>query len=285
MKANQKSRENSGVTAVLGTLLMLPIMLTLVTFMMFWAQDLITQIKHFQNKLNEMVDDINVVVKHLYEESFIIWNDGFEGTNLQWEHTGAIELSNQEYFNGIKSCKLTANLGTLNTISKEFPWGNWEDDDLICIDLRFTVDPIGDEDYKIFKISQKLKNTAQLKNIGEIKIDIDPDPTIDEADISYIDQDGVEQVIMEEVPMYASDNCWHHMTLFVDFDEQGGQPEYLSFLIDGSKHTFYNQPLYNTQTFNSNTIEYILVEYSICSDTSAASSYIDDFSIRYSPQE
>ena len=93
MKANRKSREkNYGVTPVLGTMLMIPIIAVVISFMTMWANDLISQMQNYQDMLNQManeLEDLELDLSILGEDDTIIWSDNFE--DIQWNNFETIE--------------------------------------------------------------------------------------------------------------------------------------------------------------------------------------------------
>lgn len=303
MKANQKSRADKAVSAVLGTILMIPIIFMIISAMMVWAQDLIEQMKDFQEEQNAVVNDLEITINAMAEEHFIIWYGTFEGTSLQWDNwkndagdppTTIATTTTEQYFGGTKSCKLEASAADKSsTIGKEFAWIG---QDHISIEIYFTVDPEDNgannyEEFKIFKIYQKLKGSPDEKNnIGEIRIDIDPVYDKHEADVSFYGDVGgsIDYHLIDElkdIPLYASSNCWHHMKLSVNFDKDDGSPKYESFIIDGNEYEFTDQSLDKAASILTYPVEYIKVEYGTHNPNSGSmtSSYVDDFIIRYDP--
>ncbi|KAA0006288.1 MAG: hypothetical protein FE039_00005, partial [Thermoplasmata archaeon] len=271
MKANRKFKmDNHAVSSVLGTALMLPIVMMILSAMMLWADDLINKMKAFQDHLQDMADEISDLKINLTtngEDNSIIWEDDFEGGALQWYRvidppgSGYVKCNFSEntdyYYSNIKSAKIAtgSNSGDKAGIRKPFPWSPLE---IASIEIRFTIS--ANDSFKYFRIYQN--GPSGEKNRADIRIDLSGEK------IEYLDgrnstsETDYQDLEPTGVLLLADDYCWHTMKIILDFDSDAtGIPHYKDFILDGiTYHGAYGADLFNAQPGyrgNSIYVEYI----------------------------
>ena len=111
MKANQKFRkEVKEVTPVLGTMLMLPIVLIIISALTMWSQRIMDEMNKAQMRLEIMSSKIKTALENFSGvvnisgasnqsypnfSSNVLWHDDFEGycSGLKWETDRYIEYN------------------------------------------------------------------------------------------------------------------------------------------------------------------------------------------------
>lgn len=277
MKANQKAKKNqTAVAPVLGTLLVLPVIMLIITAMMTWAEGLIDQLKNLQDKIRQTTEEVNQISYNLsnFKDMDIIWKDGYECdfNCSQWILEKTAEESkisvgpNSDgeisYFSG----KLGAEIATASgytKIYKPFPTKNLGK---ISIELKFTISQNNQEKTKYLNISQ---NGTDQENKGSIKIDIDNNEIMCLNDTTY-------ETIADQVPLLKDDYGWHTIILKIDLT----QGKYINLNFDETEYNLENKTLQNTNNPSKNA-RITTISYTNCVEPSAeATSYIDDFIFR-----
>ena len=179
MKANRRALEDAdAVSHVLGVFLMMPVILMLISMMMFNMQGSINKLGRAQIDFEVMFDniddaDFSIYYNRTQSVDNIIWSDDFEKTKLQWDPalyglgSDISVFHGLHYQNGGHSIKLTTgtNIGDFSGISKPFPGQAYG---MVSIEIAFTLSK--DETYKVFSISQDNDfNNASIRLDFEIR--------------------------------------------------------------------------------------------------------------------
>ncbi|MEF8879042.1 MAG: hypothetical protein V5A64_01455 [Candidatus Thermoplasmatota archaeon] len=276
MKANQKYRQNSknGVTPVLGTLLVLPVVMLVITAMMTWAGDLINSLQSLQSQLRETSEEINKISINTSKFGYlnIVKKDSFEAENIQWNKTSnlsssKVKLAQFSYYtrgdeiNTAKgqSLKIETGPGGYCGIYKPFPdheYGN------ISISAYFTVSP--KEKQKIFNIRQN-----ESKNNATIKLDLE------KQKLYVYNESGGYKEISDDFSICIDDKCWNHMELTVNFSSG----KYVNFILNDIEYDLGNYTL-NNPSPGMDALFYNVTYLTQAKAEKNAKSYFDDFVFR-----
>ncbi len=272
MKANQKAKKhNIAVAPVLGTLLVLPIIMLIITAMMTWAEGLINQLKDLQDsvrKTTNIYNELSINLSH-FKDKDIIWQDGYEcdfdcsqwileksNTNSNMS-VGPASGGEESYFSGTLGANITTQSG-YTRIHKPFPTKNLGK---VSIELKFTIDNY--ETLKFLNISQN-----DTFNIGSIKIDIQNNKI-------YCWNETLYETIASDVPLLKDKFGWHTIVLKIDLSKS----EYMSLNFDGTEYNLDNCSLENPANEHSETARVTRIS---CTNivNSKSTSFIDDFVFR-----
>jgi len=281
MKANKKIRTNKqGVTPVIGTLLMLPVVIMIVSAMLLGSQGLFNNMDDSAEKLELMEQDMSedgIDINVLVSEGNIIGEDDFEGAQ-QW-HTdysihsmAAFDFSHKEHYY-TKGHSLEINTNGLYEehagIYKEFSRKNLG---RICIEIVFTVDE--NEKYKIFSIYQN-----DGINNGTIKIDLE--------NMEILCYDGEEEefvTVAENIILSSEEHCWHHLRLIIDFesDDNEKRAHYIGLTIDDNYYTLRKYKLKNADDDGISSDSLIVKFFNVkqSGPPNDVKSCVDDFAFR-----
>lgn len=214
----------------------------------------------------EEIDNVNFL-----NENNIIWRDDFELEPIQWvtscNNGGNVEtnISDNYYSEGHSLKILTGtDFGNSCGIYKPFYNSGYEK---LNIEIAFTVDPNGFEDYKIFRIYQSSGSYEGI-NIGSITVDTAND------NLYYTNSTNDIHLFATDISLFADEYCWHQMSLIVDFNKS----EYINFTLDGSVYDLSGFKLSNPNY--KSDLPVIFVEYaSFSNGEGQAVSYADQFII------
>ncbi|MEF8879043.1 MAG: PQQ-binding-like beta-propeller repeat protein [Candidatus Thermoplasmatota archaeon] len=256
MKANRKSRENRGVTPVLGTLLTIPIAIMIVSATMVWANSLLDQINGFDENLDEIKPDegkIDLKELNLQLEETVFYKDDFEGEKLQWNvlQGSVLPYKSEYYHTRGHSAEL------IGECMMEKPFG-WEPFRNVSIEIYFTLN--SKDETKIFNITNERngsKGSIKLEKLddwGSTQIYVWND-----SSWNHVDTDS----------LYAHPNCWHHIRLKVDLNSS----KYVSFDLNGETYDLSSYGL-NETSILSDSIKVSFYQ------NSSVSSFVDDFVFR-----
>jgi len=291
VKANRKSRDSDqGVTAVVGTLLMMPIVLMIMAFMIMWGNDLVDQMKKFQDILGDMADDVDDLdrdLRILGRNKNVVWEDDFEDVRLDnyqfknvWDiidHNPPVadcSESRDTSFSSIHSIEIKTDIGVENGISKSF--GGRIGANKITIELAFTIDASNSEEYKQITIWEKENPSDLQMNVGRIQI-------YSNGDLKYLDDTNTDVLEQNVGYLLADDLGWHTISLTVDFAHRKTMsPQYVSFTLNGEVFDLQNKELYSDPSVvNFDEPKSLWVEIKSFPNVEvSATSYIDDFVLR-----
>ncbi len=279
MKANQKAKEhNIAVAPVLGTLLVLPIIMLIITAMMTWAEGLIDQLKDLQDsvrKTTNIYNELSINLSH-FKDKDIIWQDGYECDFdcSQWildksnpdsnMSVGPTSGGEESYFTGTLGANITTESG-YTRIHKPFPTKNLGK---VSIELKFTIDEYAGETFKFLNISQN-----DTDNIGSIKIDIQNNKIYcwNESTTNGV---AKYETIANDVPLLKDKFGWHTIVLKIDLSKS----EYISLDFDGTEYNIDNCTIENNGNPSANA-EVTRISYTNIV-RSKSTSFIDDFVFR-----
>jgi len=292
MKANKKARENYGVSPVVGTLLMMPVVLMIMTFMIMWGNDLVDKLKKFQDMLNDMakqVKDLDKDLRILGKNKNIVWQDNFEDVRLDnydfknvWHGfgTGSCQEDTSTSYSPIHSKKIIANSNNYKGIEKYF--GGRSSANKIAVELAFTMDSSGYEDYKQITIKET-DTTGDDMNIGIIQIYANGDLYyIDAIDRTDPANPVLNQVLIHDVgDLLADELGWHTMKLVVDFGHtKTYDPQYVSLTLNGEVFNIEHDLVDSTFVTKDEPISLCVQIESHANNLGDATSYIDNFVLR-----
>jgi len=293
VKANQKAREKLGITPILGTLLMIPIIAVVITFMTMWANNLIALMKNYGDMLNKIADDLKDLqldFSILGEDDTIIWSDNFE--DIQWNNPygefnywdsslqqGIISFDSEYYNSPIHSLKLETNPSNIARIGKEL--GGRPSANKISMNVAFTVSP--SESSKIFRIYEKDHCGIQM-NIATIKIDIGSGDLSLTRDLNGapIIEDFGNVYGFNTIQPWTYWNNWNTVELVIDLSHtDSGYSHYVSFDLNGKKFDLIDDDyLLESYSTTETRPKSLLVEIESASSVAGVATYIDDFVLR-----
>jgi len=287
MKANQKTRDNTqGVTPILGTILMLPVVMMLVSAMLLWSQSLLAEMSNSNTTLDDLEGEIRenpIELDVLLSEGNIIWRDDFEGEK-QWYEEESNTLSTFDFTNSEQfytkghSLRITTNKSQEDYagISKPFPKQNYGK---ICIEIAFTISEW--EKYKTFSIYEE-----ETINFAAVRIDIENNKLLcydgkSEGFVSFADN---LHLIKDSFSDPDDDHCWHHMRLFIDFesDHPSKDSHYIGLTLDGNYYNLRNNKLRNSSSngISSDTVSVSYHNTKTHGHPGRVISFVDDFVFR-----
>jgi len=272
---------NKGVAPALTLLLVIPVILTIVTAISFWAENIVINMDDSQDKIHEFRDGVESIdFADLINRTRTVFHDDFEDAetnNPQWTikptntnfYVGPGTPAEESYYSGHLSGYINI-LGVTNCeISKIFSdkcYGN------VSIEAAFTAD--SNENSKVLNISQ---NDDEY-NKASIKIE---QIFSNAYNIYYLDNTGNYQPFIGNVYLHPDPLCWHTMKLIVNFDSDSSNSyslNYVNFTLDGITYDLSNYDLNNIDESVSDNPETLQVSYNVYSN-GGSESWVDDFLI------
>ena len=291
MKANQKFRDNNqAASSVVGTVLLLPIAMAIITAILLWSGELTYQIRQTENDIRQdwyTFKNTNFTVLQENQNKLwkTIWEDDFEEQELTWY----IKKSN------VAGCKLNAfhedhfytkGHSARLKIPKTSVDPNYiclshyfhgEAYDKISIEIAFTIDLAESE--KIFTLYQNSseKNNATIKIIA-----IDADSELYKIDCYT--KYGIS-TIADQVKLNADPHCWHHIQIIINYEtETSNEPHYEKLILDNKEYpAISNKILKNNHQKTTQNPEFLKFKYTTNNNYDIqlnSMSYIDDFKIK-----
>ena len=275
MKANRRAiADTQGVSHAIGTFLMMPIILMLISMVMINMKGSIENLGKSQGDFKLMVkniDDVNFSINfsRSYQTDNIIWADNFEESKLQWDPavkgagSSVKPYNSTHYYNDGHSAKMLTgpNDNDFSSIRKPFAGQSYG---IVSIEIQFTISKY--EKYKIFNISQdNNRNNASIRiNLVDNKIGY-----FDRLQSKYVENS-------ENVYLFAHEHCWHHIVLIIDINNS----KYIGFIIDGKNYDLSGKDLVNPSPGLIPKYTSISFKNIKSGSGSIAESYVDDFVFR-----
>lgn len=270
---------NKGVAPALTLLLVIPIILTIVTAISFWSQNIVDNYDKTQDKLHEIRDDLdNFDIAEVINRTRVVYHDDFEDSEQNsavWNiycNSGASFIvgpgteAEYSYYSGHLGAYIHLDSFPNNfcRIIKSFSKicrGN------VSIEMAFTVDP--NDTFKFISIYQN-----DNKNNATIRLDIK-----NEKLFLYDGENDSWYNIFENVYLFPDKLCWHTMKLIVNFDSDSSNSyslSYVNFTLDGITYFISNHKLELDEPDVSDNPDEIFVSFTTES-IGESETWIDDF--------
>jgi len=266
LKANKKTRQKKAVTSTIGTVLMIPVVMMIITAMLLWSQNIFSELEDAKRVVRDIraemeQDELDLDV--LISEGSIVRLDDFEGTQ-QWYIQAPGSGLDFSHSNNFYTKGHSLEIDTEAEINRPFSAEPFEK---VCFEFRFTVDP--DEEYKNFSIYENNNN-----NKGVISIDL--------KNNKLLVLNGVTDTFFcfkHNIQLNADKYCWHHIRIIVDFETEKNSKEshYVGITLNNDYYSLNKYKLKNP-TYDGISSSSIYISYKTTDGVNPH--YIDDFILR-----